>query len=412
MAQKHILNVWDDLEGKYVGIPAIRGKQGPPGPATNSKPFVVTVTYGDDDTLTADKTHAEIVAAYAAGEQINAKIVNYPGVIVPSILPLYVNNADLVFIFSGSGVLDGSAMAMTAIDTNGSWRVELAELATLWDIPSGGTDTSLGVTGATVGQTVKIKAVDGNGKPTEWEAADKMEASKANWNQNDDTKSDYVQNRTHYEESTYTDYVLNMSGIEIAGFSLPEVGDTVTVKINGVDSAETVKVAEFNSMTYKYIGNIDLGSLLNGGSGWCTLDLQGHVGGYAKPDTTITVETIVVHKINEKFINFDGFVRTFDYHFKDPTIYKTLYNDNGDICLLYRCNSFILPKSDQLFGFMSETGFSRVGDLGVNSCFVTGFIISDLSSITIQKVVLGTNTTEMEQIAANNGYTLTTNPNA
>ena len=28
----------------------------------------------------------------------------------------------------------------------------------------------LGITGATVGQTVKIKSVDENGKPTEWEA--------------------------------------------------------------------------------------------------------------------------------------------------------------------------------------------------------------------------------------------------
>ncbi len=138
----------------------------------DSKPFVVTVTYGDDDTLTADKTHAEIVAAYAAGEQINAKIINYPGVNAPSILPLYVNMSDEMFMFSGSGVLDGSAMAMTAIDTNGSWRVELAELATLGDIPSGGTDTSLGISGATVGQTVKIKTVDENGAPTEWEAAD------------------------------------------------------------------------------------------------------------------------------------------------------------------------------------------------------------------------------------------------
>ena len=138
----------------------------------DSKPFVVTVTYGDDDTLTADKTHAEIVEAYAAGEQINAKIINYPGVNAPSILPLYVNMSDEMFMFSGSGVLDGSAMAMTAIDTNGSWRVELAELATLGDIPSGGTDTSLGVTGAEVGQIIKIKAVDENGIPTEWEAAD------------------------------------------------------------------------------------------------------------------------------------------------------------------------------------------------------------------------------------------------
>ena len=138
----------------------------------DSKPFVVTVTYGDDDTLTADKTHAEIVAAYAKGAQINAKIINYPGVNAPSILPLYVNMSDEMFMFSGSGVLDGSAMAMTAIDTNGSWRVELAELATLGDIPSGGTDTSLGVTGATVGQIVKIKAVDASGAPTGWEAAD------------------------------------------------------------------------------------------------------------------------------------------------------------------------------------------------------------------------------------------------
>ena len=102
----------------------------------DSKPFVVTVTYGDNGALTADKTHAEIVAAYANGAQINAKIVNYPGVNAPSILPLYVNMSDEMFMFSGSGVVDGSAMAMTATDTNGSWRVELAELAKLTDIPT------------------------------------------------------------------------------------------------------------------------------------------------------------------------------------------------------------------------------------------------------------------------------------
>ena len=36
---------------------------------------------------------------------------------------------------------------------------------------AGGTDISLGVTGASVGDIVKVKAVDGTGKPTEWEAA-------------------------------------------------------------------------------------------------------------------------------------------------------------------------------------------------------------------------------------------------
>ena len=38
--------------------------------------------------------------------------------------------------------------------------------------PAGGTDLSLGVTGATVGQIAKITAVDDSGKPTAWEAVD------------------------------------------------------------------------------------------------------------------------------------------------------------------------------------------------------------------------------------------------
>ena len=43
-------------------------------------------------------------------------------------------------------------------------------------IPSGGTDISLGLTAATVGQTIKVKAVDTDGKPTAWEAVDAARA--------------------------------------------------------------------------------------------------------------------------------------------------------------------------------------------------------------------------------------------
>lgn len=43
-------------------------------------------------------------------------------------------------------------------------------------IPSGGTDISLGLTAATVGQTIKVKAVDADGKPTAWEAVDAVGA--------------------------------------------------------------------------------------------------------------------------------------------------------------------------------------------------------------------------------------------
>lgn len=271
-------------------------------------------------------------------------------------------------------------------------------------------------TTAEVGQTVVVKAVDENGKPTEWEPVTLPEQVQADWNQNDSSAADYVKNRTHYEESAYVDYVLNMDETVIVGFSLPEVGETITVKINGVESVETVKEAESSLIgsSYKYIGNIDFDSLLTGGTGWFVADIDGQAIGLAKPDTTIAVESIVVHKLNDKFINFDGFVRTFDYYFKIESTYKTLYNDAGDYCTLYTCSDFILPESNsQLFGFMSEIGFSQVGSLRPQSCFVTGYIISSVGgSIDIQKTVFGTNTSEMEELAAAYGFTHTTNPKA
>ena len=271
-------------------------------------------------------------------------------------------------------------------------------------------------TTAEVGQTVVVKTIDETGKPTEWEPATLPEQVQADWNQNDSTAADYVKNRTHYEESAYVDYVLNMDDTNIVGFSLPEVGETTTVKINGVESVETVKEAESSMMgiSYKYIGNIDIDSLFNGGTGWIVVDVQGEVFGLANPDTTISIESIVVHKINDKFINFDGFVRTFDYYFKVKSTYKTLYNDAGDKCTLYTCNDFILPETNsQLFGFMNEIGFSHVGSLRPQSCFVTGYIISGVDGrINIQKAVFGSDTTEMEELAADYGFTHTTNPKA
>lgn len=38
-----------------------------------------------------------------------------------------------------------------------------------WGAQSGGSDASLGITGASVGQIAKVTAVDANGKPTAWE---------------------------------------------------------------------------------------------------------------------------------------------------------------------------------------------------------------------------------------------------
>lgn len=239
--------------------------------------------------------------------------------------------------------------------------------------------------------------------------------AKPDWNQNDSTAADYVKNRTHYEESSYTDYVLNMDGTEIVGFSIPEVGGTITVKINGVESTETVKKGTSGPLgNYTYIGTNDFDSLRKGRTGWCVAAISGATFGFANPDTTMSVFATVVHKIDDKFINFDGLVRTFDYHFKGCTIYKRLYKNDGSECVLYTCGDLILPEANsKLFGFIGEAGFSKVGRTGANSCFVNGVTISGVDgSITVKNVVLGTNTTEMEQIAANYGYTLTTKPNA
>lgn len=69
-----------------------------------------------------------------------------------------------------TGATVGQIVKIKTVDSSG--------VPTGWesaDMPSGsggGTDTSLGLTGAIVGQTVKIKAVDATGVPTEWEAAD------------------------------------------------------------------------------------------------------------------------------------------------------------------------------------------------------------------------------------------------
>lgn len=48
-------------------------------------------------------------------------------------------------------------------------------------IPSGGTDISLGLTAATVGQTVKVKAVDASGVPTAWEPVDMPTGGELSW---------------------------------------------------------------------------------------------------------------------------------------------------------------------------------------------------------------------------------------
>lgn len=54
------------------------------------------------------------------------------------------------------------------------------------------------VSGAQVGQTIRVSAVDESGKPTAWETSDFPEQVQSDYNQNDNTQSDYIKNRPFF----------------------------------------------------------------------------------------------------------------------------------------------------------------------------------------------------------------------
>lgn len=103
-------------------------------------------------------------------------------------------------------------------------RAEIGELSALQTnaknnlvsaINEAAASESMDITGATVGQIAKIAAVDASGVPTAWSPVDMPSGSvQPDWNQNDETRPDYVKNRPFYtgepvetvlvEESTVT----------------------------------------------------------------------------------------------------------------------------------------------------------------------------------------------------------------
>lgn len=233
------------------------------------------------------------------------------------------------------------------------------------------------------------------------------------WNQNDETAADYVKNRPFYSETKIVT-IENATDIILEGFPGFVTGDTVTVNVDGVEHSLVAYYDESEGVftvgdTYSSIENGE------GQLGWQIYSSDGKLASfYATEAHTISYLGVFIHKIDAKFVNLDGLVRTYNYYFKGESLYKTLYNDAGDKCLLYTCSDFILPDLDsQLFGFMSELGFSIVNSVDLYSCFLTGVIINTINSgIRIVRVVLGTDTSYMEAMAADSGYTHTTNPNA
>lgn len=96
--------------------------------------FYVTVTQGDDGSVTADKTAAEVYAAYAAGYAVYA---NIQGTTLP--LAVAVSNPGVVLLVFGTALstdqLSNPQYATVLYDGN-AWSAWIGKLARLEDIPT------------------------------------------------------------------------------------------------------------------------------------------------------------------------------------------------------------------------------------------------------------------------------------
>ena len=172
--------------------------------------FYVKVTpTGSDWDATADKTPQEVYAAYTAGYAVYA-VVHFDGYNFPFTLPLVSAASMFGTKALGFGALGSLSQTEnpqypTVLYDGANWQAWIGTLAKSTDIPTiptalknpkalnikigdtttsydgsaaktveipggGGTDASLGITGAAAGKIPKIKEVDAAGKPTAWEA--------------------------------------------------------------------------------------------------------------------------------------------------------------------------------------------------------------------------------------------------
>lgn len=153
--------------------------------------FVVNVTeVSEGGGYTADKTAAEIEAAYQAGRTIVCKTqARFLIVDMPVELPLVSRNRERVFIFSADQLMGQNAIFTITVNISDSGVEVSTKGVEIYEKPTSGIPKSdlandvqtslakadaaisLGLTAATPGQIIKVKTVQ-DGKPTAWEAVD------------------------------------------------------------------------------------------------------------------------------------------------------------------------------------------------------------------------------------------------
>ena len=178
------------------------------------------------------------------------------------------------------------------------------------------------VSGASVGQIIKVAAVDDAGKPTEWKTVDLPEQAQSDWEQNDAEQPNYVKNRPFYEkidsvtlmpETQFSNltHVYNpeisipsdVNGKYIVDFTVGKIfeGDPVKVTFNGT-VYECVKKGDYigNQSLTGYDGVEDTGEpflfYLSGISSFHT----------KSTDCVVKVDADIssIKKLDSKFVDF------------------------------------------------------------------------------------------------------------
>lgn len=129
---------------------------------------------------------------------------------------------------------------------------------------SGGTDISLGLTSATVGQTIKVKAVDTDGKPTAWEAADLPAGAGETWQFiTEITLDDAVNVVTINKDANGNSFALKRVMIDcVIKLNTDDPFTTINTKLNGFVSASNASPTSntLNPRYYSFYAEIIPGS--------------------------------------------------------------------------------------------------------------------------------------------------------
>lgn len=157
----------------------------------------------------------------------------------------------------------------------------------------------------------------------------RIEVGGADWNQNDPKAPDYVKNRPFYSE--FEEIVVeNVAEAPLEGFPVFAVGDTVTVKVDGV---------EYNLVAYDDDGYATIGDTWTdledgtGSMGW-QIYYDEYGSFFATEERTVSYQAEVPHKLNKKYL--------------PPEV---PFMQNGLIPLNY-----VLPNASEVFGGVLAVG--------------------------------------------------------